>query len=80
MAHRRAQLRALSPLSVLERGYAVVQHQDGRLVRDRADVAADEILRVRVARGDFGVRPVTRPAQKRRARGAGAPKPAERDT
>ena len=43
----------LSPLSTLERGYAVVQHRDGRVVVDQAEVAVDEVLRVRVARGDF---------------------------
>ena len=59
IGHLRSQVRALSPLSTLERGYAVVQHADGRIVMDRADVEADELLRVRVARGDFGVRPVT---------------------
>ena len=57
--HLRAQVRALSPLATLERGYAVVQHADGRVVMDRADVELDELLRVRVARGDFGVRPVS---------------------
>lgn len=60
--HLRAQVRALSPQSTLERGYAVVQHADGRIVMDRADVDADELLRVRVARGDFGVRPVGQPS------------------
>ncbi|GAB48261.1 exodeoxyribonuclease VII large subunit [Mobilicoccus pelagius] len=54
------QLRALSPQGTLDRGYAIVLHADGRLVTDREDVDADEILRVKVARGDFGVRPVTR--------------------
>jgi len=58
IGHLRSQVRALSPLATLERGYAVVQHADGRVVMDQADVAADELLRVRVARGDFGVRPV----------------------
>jgi exodeoxyribonuclease VII large subunit len=57
--HLRAQVRALSPLATLERGYAVVQHANGRIVMDRAHVAADEVLRVRVARGDFAVRPVS---------------------
>ncbi|WP_226345777.1 exodeoxyribonuclease VII large subunit [Agilicoccus flavus] len=57
--HLAAQVRALSPQSTLERGYAVVQHADGRVVVDREDVEVDEVLRVRVARGDFGVRPVT---------------------
>jgi exodeoxyribonuclease VII large subunit len=56
--HLRAQVRALSPLATLERGYAVVQHADGRVVLDRADVEADELLRIRVARGEFGVRSV----------------------
>jgi exodeoxyribonuclease VII large subunit len=59
--HLRSQVRALSPLATLERGYAVVQHADGRIVMDRVDVEADELLRVRVARGDFGVRPVSQP-------------------
>jgi len=57
--HLRAQVRALSPLATLERGYAVVQHGDGRIVMDQREVEADELLRVRVARGDFGVRPVS---------------------
>ena len=35
VGHLRAQVRALSPLSTLERGYAVVQHADGRVVMDR---------------------------------------------
>ncbi len=56
--HLRAQLRSLSPLSTLERGYAVVQHADGQVVTDRAEVELDELLRVQVARGDFAVRPV----------------------
>ncbi len=57
--HLRRQVLALSPQSTLERGYAVVQHRDGRIVMDQDDVGIGELLRVRVARGDFGVRPVT---------------------
>jgi exodeoxyribonuclease VII large subunit len=57
--HLRRQVTALSPQSTLERGYAVVQHRDGRVVMDREDVGIGELLRVRVARGDFGVRPVS---------------------
>ena len=52
-------LRAVSPQHTLERGYAVVRHADGRIVRDRAEVDADELLRVTVAEGDFAVRPVS---------------------
>jgi exodeoxyribonuclease VII large subunit len=59
--HLRAQVRALSPLATLERGYAVVQHADGRIVMDNSEVEADELLSVRVARGDFGVRHVSDP-------------------
>lgn len=57
--HLTSHLRAVSPQHTLERGYAVVRHVDGVIVRDRADVRAQEILRVTVARGDFGVRPVS---------------------
>ena len=53
IAHLRAQVRTLSPLSTLERGYAVVQHRDGHVVMDPGEVEVDELLRVQVARGDF---------------------------
>jgi exodeoxyribonuclease VII large subunit len=56
VSHLRAQVRALSPQSTLDRGYAVVQHRDGRVVRDQAEVEVDELLRIRVAQGDFGAR------------------------
>jgi exodeoxyribonuclease VII large subunit len=59
VAHLRGQLRALSPLQTLERGYAVVRHADGAVVTDVATVEADELLRVTVAVGDFAVRPVS---------------------
>jgi exodeoxyribonuclease VII large subunit len=59
--HLGARVRSLSPQSTLERGYAVVQHRDGRVVTSQAEVERDELLRVRVARGDFGVRPVSGP-------------------
>lgn len=52
-------LRAVSPQHTLERGYAVVRHADGAIVRDRADVETTELLRVTVAHGDFAVRPVS---------------------
>lgn len=61
VGHLASQVRALSPQSTLERGYAVVQHPDGRVVLDQADLEPDGLLRVRVARGDFGVRTVGRP-------------------
>ncbi|MEO7132254.1 MAG: exodeoxyribonuclease VII large subunit [Dermatophilaceae bacterium] len=59
ISHLLRQVTALSPQSTLERGYAVVQHADGRVVMDQVDLEPEELLRVRVARGDFGVRTVT---------------------
>ena len=44
---------ALSPQATLERGYAVVQQADGAVVRDPADVALTEPLRIRVAGGEL---------------------------
>jgi exodeoxyribonuclease VII large subunit len=44
-------LRALSPLQVLGRGYALVSGEDGRLVRSARDVAVGETLSTRVADG-----------------------------
>ncbi|GIG28586.1 exodeoxyribonuclease 7 large subunit [Cellulomonas marina] len=49
-----AQVTALSPAATLERGYAVVRHADGSVVRDPGEVADGERLRVRVARGELG--------------------------
>ena len=48
-----AQVRTLSPLSTLDRGYAVVQQGDGASSATRPTLEVDELLRVRVARGDF---------------------------
>ena len=55
-------LRAVSPQHTLERGYAVVRHSDGTIVRSIQEVEAAELLRVTVARGDFGVRALGDPA------------------
>jgi exodeoxyribonuclease VII large subunit len=56
LEHARARVAALSPAATLDRGYAVVQRADGALVRDPADIADGELLRVRVAGGRFAVR------------------------
>ena len=61
VAHLRVQARTLSPQSTLDRGYAVVQQEDGTVVADPSSLTADELLRVRVARGDFGARVVGGP-------------------
>ena len=52
------QVRALSPAATMERGYAVVQHADGRVVRTRDEVTPGELLRVRVADGEVAARAV----------------------
>ncbi len=49
-----AQVRALSPASTLERGYAVVQRADGHVVRSPDDAAAGTRVRLRLARGELG--------------------------
>jgi exodeoxyribonuclease VII large subunit len=48
----RARVRSLSPLATLERGYAVVQHANGDVVRRAEDVTAGEPLRIRLAEGE----------------------------
>ena len=53
LVHVRARVRALSPLATLERGYAVVQTDDGAIVRAAGDVATGDGLRVRVADGEL---------------------------
>jgi len=46
-----ASLDALSPLSVLQRGYAVAQHTDGTLLRDAKSVSVGDSIKVRLAQG-----------------------------
>lgn len=55
LGHLGARLLALSPAATLERGYAVLLTDDGRAVRDPADIARGESLDARVARGSFTV-------------------------
>jgi exodeoxyribonuclease VII large subunit len=52
VTHLAAQVRALSPAATLERGYAVVQRDDGAVVRSPDDVRPGDHLRLRVAQGD----------------------------
>lgn len=59
MARRRAHwngdhehLRALSPLAVLERGYALVYDSDNQLVKDSARLKKNDRVHVRFSRGD----------------------------
>ncbi|MER5782055.1 exodeoxyribonuclease VII large subunit [Streptomyces mobaraensis] len=56
LTHTHARVVALSPAATLRRGYAVLQHADGSVVRAADEVAAGEELRARVAEGAFTVR------------------------
>lgn len=51
LASARARVDALSPAATLERGYAVVQRTDGAVLRRSTDVAAGELLGIRLAVG-----------------------------
>lgn len=48
-------LEQLSPLTVLERGYAIVEKPEGRIVRAVTDTAAGEALKVRLSRGELQI-------------------------
>jgi exodeoxyribonuclease VII large subunit len=50
------QLAHLSPLAILERGYAIVQTPAGSVLRDSAQTAVNERLNVRLHRGRLEVR------------------------
>jgi exodeoxyribonuclease VII large subunit len=49
-------LAALNPLAVLDRGYAIVRHVDGGVVRSVNQVQARDNILVRVADGEFSAR------------------------
>jgi exodeoxyribonuclease VII large subunit len=53
---REGELRALSPLAVLGRGYALVRHPTAGLVRDAASCRVGEILEVRLSQGELDCR------------------------
>lgn len=48
-----AQLEALSPIAILDRGYALVFDSSGNLVKDAAHLSMGETVRTRVAAGQF---------------------------
>ncbi len=54
-----ASLDALSPLGVLQRGYAIAQDASGKLVRDAASVNVGDEVNVRLAKGRLNTRVVT---------------------
>ncbi|MBP0462152.1 exodeoxyribonuclease VII large subunit [Streptomyces montanisoli] len=56
LSHTLARVVALSPAATLERGYAVLQREDGTVVRSPGQVTQGDALRARVAEGEFPVR------------------------
>ncbi|MFE2375862.1 exodeoxyribonuclease VII large subunit [Streptomyces sp. NPDC059398] len=70
LSHTRARVVALSPAATLERGYAVLQREDGAVVRAPGEVTDGEPLRARVAGGELGV---TVSPQRREPRGSEEP-------
>jgi exodeoxyribonuclease VII large subunit len=53
-----SRLEALSPLRVLQRGYALVYGPDGKLLLDAGDAAEDSVITARLARGRVRARVV----------------------
>jgi len=56
-----SRLEALSPLRVLERGYALVYGPDGKLLRSAASVVAYDTVTARLAEGSFRARVLEKP-------------------
>ena len=50
---RSTQLQAYSPLSVLERGYAIVTTEDQEIIRDPDQIMEGDRMKIRVERGTF---------------------------
>ncbi len=53
-----ARVHTLSPQATLDRGYAIVSHEAGAIVRDPAELTPEELLAIRVAGGPFAARAV----------------------
>jgi len=51
VAHIAARVRTLSPQATLDRGYSVVQKENGAIVTDPKDLASGEQIRLRLAKG-----------------------------
>jgi len=53
MTNANRALDAISPTATLNRGYAIVQQQDGTIVRDAAKLGLEEIIKTQFARGSI---------------------------
>ena len=47
---------AISPLATVARGYAILHHQDGHLVRSVNDAASGEDIRAQLVDGELRLR------------------------
>jgi exodeoxyribonuclease VII large subunit len=54
--HARERLRLLGPAATLERGYAIVQGDDGAVVRDGGSLTAGDLIAVRLSKGRIAAR------------------------
>jgi exodeoxyribonuclease VII large subunit len=61
----RGQLQSLSPLAVLQRGYALVQDESGAVVRSVKQVNAGETVHTRLGDGSFSSKIITTTPQKK---------------
>jgi len=55
LTHTRARVVALSPAATLQRGYAVLQREDGTVIRAADETSEGDKLRARVSEGEFNV-------------------------
>ena len=51
-----AKLDALSPLAVLNRGFAITENESGEILHDASRVAVDDLIRVKLAKGSLRAR------------------------
>ena len=56
-----AHLTQLSPLKILERGYAIVTNEHGRIVKEPVDAPVDSQLGIRLGTGEIAAKVVRRP-------------------
>ncbi|WP_308366776.1 MULTISPECIES: exodeoxyribonuclease VII large subunit [unclassified Microbulbifer] len=53
LVHTGQLLHSVSPLAILERGYAIVRDDSGRVIKDTAALRPGDRVRARLARGEF---------------------------
>ena len=56
LALHASSLDAMSPLKVLERGYAIAHDEHGRAIREAAEISVGDELRLRLWKGELDCR------------------------